>query len=54
MIHQHFMLVETLTVVENVALDLKAPREPMLDLSTVSARIVELADKYGLEVAPRP
>ena len=53
MIHQHFMLVETLTVAENVALGLKAPREPMLDLSTVSARIVELADKYGLEVDPK-
>jgi len=53
MIHQHFMLVETLTVAENVALGLKAPREPALDLASVSARIVELADKYGLEVDPK-
>jgi len=53
MIHQHFMLVETLSVAENVALGLKAPHEPMLDLSTVSARITDLADKYGLEVDPK-
>jgi len=53
MIHQHFMLVETLTVAENVALGLKSPREPLMDLATVSARIVDLADKYGLQVDPK-
>ncbi len=52
MIHQHFMLVETLTVAENVALGLKSSREPRLDLDVVSARIRELADKYGLQVDP--
>jgi simple sugar transport system ATP-binding protein len=53
MIHQHFMLVETLTVAENVALGLKSSREPRLDLDLVSARIVELADKYGLDIDPK-
>ena len=53
MIHQHFMLVETLTVAENVALGLKSPREPVMDLNAVSARIVDLADKYGLQVDPK-
>ncbi len=53
MIHQHFMLVETLTVAENVALGLKSSREPRMDLDRVSARIVDLADKYGLDVDPR-
>ncbi len=52
MIHQHFMLVETVTVAENVALGLRAPHEPLLDLATVSRRIVELADRYGLQVDP--
>ncbi|RUA15661.1 MAG: heme ABC transporter ATP-binding protein [Clostridia bacterium] len=52
MIHQHFMLVETLTVAENVALGLKSPREPVLDLTTVSDRVVDLAEKYGLQVDP--
>ncbi|MCP4425750.1 MAG: ATP-binding cassette domain-containing protein, partial [Chloroflexi bacterium] len=52
MIHQHFMLVDTLTVAENVALGLKSSREPRMDLDVVSARIRELADKYGLQVEP--
>jgi ABC-type uncharacterized transport system ATPase subunit len=52
MIHQHFMLVDTLTVAENVALGLKSSRGPQLDLDKVSARIRELAHKYGLQVDP--
>src|SRR5512142_1018814 len=52
MIHQHFMLVPTLTVAENVALGLKSSREPRLDLDQVSARVTELAKTYGLKVDP--
>jgi simple sugar transport system ATP-binding protein len=52
MIHQHFMLVETLTVAENVALGLDSSREPLTDLDRVSERILELADLYGLEMDP--
>ena len=52
MIHQHFMLVDNLTVAENVALGLKSSRAPRLDLDVVSARIQELADKYGLHISP--
>src|SRR5512138_1826249 len=39
MIHQHFMLVPSLTVAENVALGLPSSREPRLDLDRVAARI---------------
>jgi simple sugar transport system ATP-binding protein len=52
MIHQHFMLVPTLTVTENVALGLKSTREPQLDLDVVAKRIDELAHAYGLKVDP--
>jgi ABC-type uncharacterized transport system ATPase subunit len=52
MIHQHFMLVETLTVAENVALGLPSSRGPLTDLDRVSKRIVELGEIYGLEVDP--
>jgi ABC-type uncharacterized transport system ATPase subunit len=52
MIHQHFMLVPTLTVAENVALGLRSSREPVTDLDRVSARIRELAQAYGLKVDP--
>jgi simple sugar transport system ATP-binding protein len=52
MIHQHFMLVPSLTVAENVALGLASTRGPLTDLERVSQRIVELAKVYGLEVDP--
>jgi general nucleoside transport system ATP-binding protein len=50
MIHQHFMLVPSLTVVENVALGLKSSRGALLDLERVEKRINELCKKYGLKV----
>ena len=52
MIHQHFMLVQTLTVAENVALGLPSSRGPLTDLERVSKRIVELAEIYGLKIDP--
>ena len=52
MIHQHFMLVPTLTVTENVALGLPSTRGPLTDLDRVSKRILELADMYGLLINP--
>ncbi len=53
MIHQHFTLVNTLTVAENVALGVKSSRGPLTDLKVVTARLEELAETYGLRVAPR-
>src|SRR6266498_911947 len=52
MIHQHFMLVQTLTVAENVALGLPSSRGALTDLDIVSKRIIELADIYGLKIDP--
>lgn len=52
MIHQHFMLVPTFSVAENVALGLKSTREPLKDLDKVSKRINELSKLYGLKVDP--
>jgi simple sugar transport system ATP-binding protein len=52
MIHQHFMLVESLTVAENVALGLPSSRGPLTDLERVSKRVLELAETYGLQVDP--
>lgn len=47
MIHQHFMLVPTFTVTENVALGLGTA-----DLGQVRERLIELTETYGLEVHP--
>ena len=52
MIHQHFMLVQTLTVAENVALGVPSKRGPLTDLDAVSNRIEQLARKYNLMIDP--
>ncbi|MEW6084878.1 MAG: ABC transporter ATP-binding protein [Chloroflexota bacterium] len=52
MIHQHFMLVQSLTVAENVALGLPSTRGVLTDLDRVSKRILELAEIYGLKIDP--
>lgn len=52
MIHQHFMLVETLTVAENVALGLPSSKGALTDLDVVSDHIEGLGSQYGLEIDP--
>jgi len=52
MIHQHFMLVPTLTVAQNVALGLEIQPGTLLDLKKVTARIEVLCNDYGLTVDP--
>ncbi len=52
MIHQHFMLVPSLTVAENVALGLRSSRGFRLDLDVVSRRLRELSERYNLHIDP--
>ena len=51
MIHQHFMLVPTLTVAENVALGLGG-RRGLSDMRPVKQRLAEVSERYGLNVNP--
>jgi simple sugar transport system ATP-binding protein len=51
MIHQHFMLVPTLTVAENVALGLGIPLG-LSDMRPVKQRLAEVSERYGLHVNP--
>ena len=51
MIHQHFMLVQAMNVVENVILGLRSNRV-VVDEASAEKRIVELASTYGLKVEP--
>ena len=51
MIHQHFMLVPTLTVAENVALGLGG-RRGLADMRPVKRRLAEVSEQYGLQVNP--
>jgi simple sugar transport system ATP-binding protein len=52
MIHQHFMLVPSQTVTENILIGLDRPRF-FLDLPRHDRAIEELSKKYGMEVDPR-
>jgi general nucleoside transport system ATP-binding protein len=52
MVHQHFMLVPTLTVAENVVLGLAPTGRIFPDLKFAAARIRALSQTYGLEVQP--
>jgi simple sugar transport system ATP-binding protein len=52
MVHQHFMLVPTLTVAENVVLGTEIVRRGLLDLTAARQRVAELAKRYGLKVDP--
>ena len=52
MIHQHFMLVPSHSVAENMVLGLNKPRF-FLDLARVEAQVKTLGEQYGLAVDPR-
>jgi ABC-type uncharacterized transport system ATPase subunit len=48
MVHQHYSLVDALTVWENVALGERGALDP----ATTRARVVDITEKYGLHVDP--
>jgi simple sugar transport system ATP-binding protein len=52
MIHQHFMLIPALTVVENIVLEIKMHRGGFLDLKTAARQISALGEKYGFSIDP--
>lgn len=52
MVHQHFMLVPSQTVTENIVLGLDEPRF-RLRLAELDKQVLALQDKYGLRVDPR-
>ena len=53
MVHQHFMLVQPLTVAENIVLGQRSPREPFIeDRKRLHKRLQALSDQYGLAIDP--
>lgn len=52
MVHQHFMLVPSQTVTENILLGLKEPKF-FINLADYDEKIRELGDRLGLKVDPR-
>ena len=53
MVHQHFMLVPTLSVAENVVLGAEPTNGPALDVAASERSVTELSERYGLQVNPR-
>ncbi len=51
MIHQHFMLVDTLTVLENVILGLK-DQSFFINKKQIADKIIEISDKYKFDLKP--
>jgi simple sugar transport system ATP-binding protein len=51
MVHQHFMLVETHSVLENIMLGRDTPG-PMLNEKETRARITELCEQYNVDMDP--
>lgn len=52
MVHQHFMLVDTMTVAENIVLGAEPGSAVALDLATASIEIRKLSEEFKLAVNP--
>jgi simple sugar transport system ATP-binding protein len=52
MVHQHFMLVETMTVAENIVLGAEPGSTFALDLKSAAAQIRQLSEEFKLAVNP--
>jgi simple sugar transport system ATP-binding protein len=52
MVHQHFQLVDVLTVTENVMLGNESVRGGLLDRHSARERILDISNEYGLDVPP--
>ena len=52
MVHQHFQLVPPMRVVENIVLGAEPAKRGLVDLDEARARVIELSERYGLEIDP--
>lgn len=52
MVHQHFMLMESFTVLENIILGHEPTNGITLDIKKAREQILKLSEKYGLAIDP--
>ena len=52
MVHQHFMLFQPFTVVENIILGEEPTNGVVLDKKTAREKVVDLSNRYGLKIDP--
>ncbi|MGR9050094.1 ABC transporter ATP-binding protein [Halobacillus faecis] len=53
MVHQHFMLVDTFTVTENIVLGSEPKKAGTVNLKYAEDQVRELSERYGLNVDPK-
>lgn len=53
LVHQHLMLIDSLSVAENIALGSEPTRGIFIDRAKMNNDIAELASKYGMEIDPK-
>ncbi|MEH7418606.1 ABC transporter ATP-binding protein [Neobacillus drentensis] len=53
MVHQHFMLVDTFTVTENIILGREVTTGGRIDLKKAEKEVREISERYGLAVDPQ-
>jgi simple sugar transport system ATP-binding protein len=52
MVHQHFMLADNFTVLENIVLGSEPKHGLTVDFKSARAKVVEMAAQYGLDIEP--
>ena len=52
MVHQHFMLADNFTVLENIILGAEPKKSSQIDFNAAREKINEMAATYGLEIDP--
>lgn len=54
MVHQHFKLIDTLTVAENIMLGQeRIKNKVVLDLASANTRVKEISERYGFNIDPK-
>ncbi|KGX88384.1 ABC transporter ATP-binding protein [Pontibacillus litoralis] len=52
MVHQHFMLVDTFTVTENIILGMEPTKKGTVNVAKAEKEVKEISERYGLKVDP--
>ncbi|MGM0603941.1 MAG: ABC transporter ATP-binding protein, partial [Bacillota bacterium] len=52
MVHQEFMLAETMTVLENIILGFEPNKNKLLDYDQAYSEVMNYSEKYGFEIRP--
>lgn len=50
MVHQHFMLVPSLSVAQNIYLGMEPRKNGLIDMKTMIAQAEEIAEKYNFKI----